>query len=279
MPLFSVVIPTYHRNESLAKCLDCLSPGIQTLPAEAYEVIVTDDGCETTAEEMIRDRHPWVRWVAGSRKGPAANRNNGARFATGAWLAFTDDDCLPSASWLSAFASAIASDIFVYEGKTTCEAGIKSPLEHAPANLTGGYLWSCNMLIKTSIFKYLGGFDENFPHPHLEDVDLRDRIQDAGYIFQFVEKAVVDHPPRKRPWGSKLGATHESFIYYAYKRNHKNISLNLLRQILIVRAKTILSHPINLDSFMAMLSLYSELFYVGFKIMDWNKKYKIIVKR
>jgi glycosyltransferase involved in cell wall biosynthesis len=130
--LFSVIIPTYHRNDSLAKCLDCLKPGVQTLPVEQYEVIVTDDGFETTAEEMIKNHYPWAKWVAGKGKGPATNRNNGAKYAQGEWLVFTDDDCLPSEEWLSAFSSAIVSHIFVYEGKTTCKTGIHSPLEHSP---------------------------------------------------------------------------------------------------------------------------------------------------
>jgi len=48
--------------------LDCLAPGVQTLPAEQYEVIVSDDGRQTTAEEMIRERYPWVKWVANSKE-------------------------------------------------------------------------------------------------------------------------------------------------------------------------------------------------------------------
>ncbi|MFM6224388.1 MAG: glycosyltransferase family 2 protein, partial [Dolichospermum sp.] len=74
---FSVIIPTYHRNDLLAKCLDCLAPGMQTLPADQYEVIVSDDGYQSTAQEMIEQNYPWVKWVAGPGKGPAANRNNG----------------------------------------------------------------------------------------------------------------------------------------------------------------------------------------------------------
>ncbi|MFM6077529.1 MAG: glycosyltransferase, partial [Dolichospermum sp.] len=50
--LFSVIIPTYHRNDLLVKCLNCLTPGVQTLPADQYEVIVSDDGYQSTAQEM-----------------------------------------------------------------------------------------------------------------------------------------------------------------------------------------------------------------------------------
>ncbi len=273
MPLFSVIIPTYHRNDLLAKCLGLLAPGIQTLPFEQYEVIVTDDGSQATAEQMIREHYPWVKWVAASRKGPAANRNNGAKYAQGKWLVFTDDDCLPHSSWLSAFSSAITLNICVYEGKTTCEAGIHSPLEHAPINLTGGYLWSCNMLIRASCFHDLGGFDENFPHPHMEDVDLRERIKLARYSIAFVENAVVDHPPRKLPWGNKLGALQESLIYLCNKKNQTFSKAKVLNLILKTRLKAILLYPISWDSFKAAISLTIELSYVYFKLKHWNKKY------
>ena len=52
---FSVVIPTCHRNDLLARCLDRLAPGAQTLPAARYEVIVSDDGSVTTAEVLLRE--------------------------------------------------------------------------------------------------------------------------------------------------------------------------------------------------------------------------------
>ncbi|URD49587.1 glycosyltransferase family 2 protein [Chroococcidiopsis sp. CCNUC1] len=119
MPLFSIIIPTYQRNDLLAKCLHCLAPDIQTLPFEQYEVIVTDDGFQTTAQQMIREFYPWAKWVAGSRKGPAANRNNGAKYACGEWLVFTDDDCLPDSHWLEAYAQAkiTQQSYLVFEGE------------------------------------------------------------------------------------------------------------------------------------------------------------------
>ena len=115
-PIISVIIPTYHRNELLRKCLDCLKPGAQTLPAEQYEVIVTDDGSKTTAEEMIRDDYPWIKWVAAPRQGPAANRNNGAKYAQSEWFAFTDDVGLPESDWLSAFGASTKGSALALEG-------------------------------------------------------------------------------------------------------------------------------------------------------------------
>jgi glycosyltransferase involved in cell wall biosynthesis len=136
----SVIIPTYHRNDLLAKCLDCLTPGVQVLPAEQYEVIVTDDGSKTTAKEMICDRYPWAKWVAGPRKGPAANRNNGAQYGQGEWLVFTDDDCLPDPNWLSAFADATTGSALALEGAIHPLGDPNQDLAECPVNLTGGWV-------------------------------------------------------------------------------------------------------------------------------------------
>ena len=104
--LISVVIPTRDRNEQLARCLDRLAPCAQSLSHDQYEVIVSDDSAHAAARELLFDRYPWVRWTGGPRRGPAANRNAGARVARGEWLVFTDDDCLPEFGWLEGLAGA-----------------------------------------------------------------------------------------------------------------------------------------------------------------------------
>ena len=275
MPLISVIIPTCHRNDLLAKCLDCLAPGIQTLPPEQYEVIVTDDGSRTTARQLIQDSYPWAHWTEGPRRGPAANRNHGATIAQGEWLAFTDDDCLPKPEWLEAFQAAIKLDIFVYEGKTTCEAGLHSPLYHAPINLEGGWLWSCNMMVKKAIFDKLKGFDESFPSPHMEDTDFRERLKYDQIEFRFVNDATVDHPPRKTAWGRKMGATHESGVLFWYKQGHsKRFRSRLVIDITRSRILAIWNNRVGFDTLSAVASYCFELAYVTIKINDWEDKYR-----
>lgn len=213
---FSVIIPTYHRNDLLAKCLNCLAPSIQTLPADQYEVIVTDDGFQTTAEEMIKQQYPWVKWVAGIRKGPAANRNNGAKYAQGRWLVFTDDDCLPDSQWLEAYAQAIVTAPYclVFEGRTYVDRPKKTLAEIAPANETGGYLWSCNFAIQQQLFESMAGFDERFPYAAMEDVDLRLRLTKIGCKFTFIKLASVCHPWRLKGGWKKLQQHQESLLIY-----------------------------------------------------------------
>lgn len=195
MVLFSVVIPTYHRNDLLAQCLDCLTPGVQTLSADQYEVIVTDDGFQTTAEEMILQCYPWTKWVAGSRQGPAANRNNGAKYAQGEWLAFTDDDCLPDPSWLNAFAAVIDGEALALEGAIHPLGDPNQDLAECPVNLTGGYFWSANIAVQRSLFETIGGFDPSYPLAAFEDQDLQLRLLPYTTIL-FIPTAQVVHTVR-----------------------------------------------------------------------------------
>lgn len=226
--LFSVIVPTYHRNESLAKCLDCLSNGVQSLPAAQYEVIVTDDGSQTTAGEMIRDRYPWVKWVAGPRQGPAANRNHGATYAQGEWLAFTDDDCLPDPQWLEAYAKAIEAEpsILVFEGRIYVDRPRRTLSETSPTNESGGYLWSCNFAIQRQMFKFLAGFDERFPYAAMEDVDLRLRLTKMGYKFIFIKSASVCHPWRPKGGWRNYQQHQESTLIYLSIHSEELVNIN-----------------------------------------------------
>lgn len=198
MSLLSVVIPTCHRNDLLAECLALLTPAQQSLSAAEYTVIVTDDGVNSTAEAMIAEKFPWVRWIQGPRRGPAANRNNGARAVTAPWIVFTDDDCLPTRDFLRAYAQAIADSpgTLVFEGRTSANRPKQHLLEGAPINPNGGNLWSCNLAIKADFFRELGGFNEAFPFAAMEDLDFSKRVHQRKAVVQFVPAAEIIHPWR-----------------------------------------------------------------------------------
>lgn len=195
----SVIVPTCRRNELLAQCLAQLAPGQQRF--SNYEVIVTDDGA--SAESLLKEKFPWARWIKGPGDGPAANRNNGARTATGDWLAFTDDDCLPDAGWLEEIAR-IASEgrVDVIEGKTVIPDKIDSPFREGIENLYGDVFWSCNLAVRRSVFFDLGGFDEDFKEAADEDVEFAWRFRQRGIPSCFAAAALVLHPVRIMSWSA-----------------------------------------------------------------------------
>lgn len=274
-PRISVVIPTRDRNDTLGHCLDRLAPGAQTFPHDAYDVIVTDDSAHAAARDLISEHFPWARWVPGPRRGPAANRNSGARAARGEWLAFTDDDCLPEPTWLEAFVSRFSTKetaLEALEGRTTCRAGLNSPRETAPINLTGGLLWSCNFAMRRSAFEQIGGFDERYPFAHMEDADLKARLQKAGFMIYFVPEAEIDHPPRPLPWGAALARMHESSVLHMVLHGPMHgLPWYLQNQARARLSRVVRSHK-SLDTITALASLPVELGSIVLNWRSWNAK-------
>ena len=195
-PLISVVIPTRHRDGTLADCLRRLAPGVQTLSAEQYEVIVTDDGSASTAEAMIQERFPWARWTGGPRRGPAANRNHGASLATGDWLLFTDDDCEPVPGWIAAYARHANEGGRAAEGPICAIGDPAIDLAECPVNPNGGVFWSANAGLARDLFRSVGGFDESYRYAAFEDTALRLALVGAGTDIEFLPDAQIEHPVR-----------------------------------------------------------------------------------
>lgn len=281
-PPWSVIVPTFDRHETLARCLDRLAPSVQEMAADEYEVIVSDDARSDRTRDFLRQRYPWVRWIPGPARGPAANRNHGASMARGAWLAFTDDDTIPSAQWLGAFAraarggaegSAQAPAAEALEGRTTCAAGFGTPMHYAPVNETGGWFWSCNIAVRADRFRALGGFDEGFTVAHMEDQDLRVRLQAAGVAIRWVPDAVVDHPPRRQPSGRTLGMLRAAEVRYLVKHGApRPLRWRMLRGIASLRVGIIRSLPLSADSLLAFASLASELWTVQSHLSAWERE-------
>ncbi|UFH53095.1 glycosyltransferase family 2 protein [Spirosoma sp. KNUC1025] len=218
----SIIIPTCNRNDLLSQCLNCLAPKFQSIDHYMYEVIITDDSKKYAAKSLIEDNYKWATWVKGPQKGPASNRNNGARLAKGKWLVFLDDDCLPQSSWIDAYVNAInANDgVFVFEGKTNTDRPKQRFDEESPININGNNLWSCNFAILKDFFWQLNGFDELFPYPALEDVDFATRVKKKINIL-FVPQALVIHPWRRVKLFKTFKKYFKSHIYYAKKYNVK----------------------------------------------------------
>jgi GT2 family glycosyltransferase len=191
MKTITVVIPACQRPEMLARCLEKLG--------DARDVIVTDDSPDTATKDFVEKKFPRVRWTQGPQRGPAANRNHGARLASTDWIAFLDDDCEPQAGWLDAILRA-ADGADIVEGKTICPGKRDDPFEEHVENLTGGVLWSCNFGVARDVFFQIGGFDEDFLEAGGEDMEFAWRVRQRGLRVVFSEEALVVHPVRRITW-------------------------------------------------------------------------------
>ncbi len=226
MPLFSVIIPTCNRNEMLGLCLERLAPGSQTMSALQYQVIVTDDGAGEGAEAYCKTNFPWIFYTHGPKRGPAANRNNGAQKAVGEWLVFTDDDCLPDANWLSAYAEGINlhPECSAFEGAILPNDWnlLKKDMAECPVNTNGECFWSANILVKSKLFHFLNGFNEEFKIPAMEDKEFYERVRNQTNV-SFLADASVIHPVRIMSLRGKLKKLPESLQnWYLFEKGKNN---------------------------------------------------------
>ncbi len=95
---FSVVVISYNGKNFLGRCLDALSKS-DTKPVKT---IVVDDFSNDGTEEMIKEKFSWAEYHKNEKNlGPTASRNRGARYATGEYLIFLDNDTLVEESTFS----------------------------------------------------------------------------------------------------------------------------------------------------------------------------------
>jgi GT2 family glycosyltransferase len=122
---FTIIIPTFNRPEKIRSCLNSISQ-LQT-PVPDFEVIVVDDG-STPPLTLAANQYPFpLQLLRQPNQGPGPARNLAASQARGQWLAFTDDDCAPSPSWLQALQTTLTQHPDALVGGTTsnqCKANL-----------------------------------------------------------------------------------------------------------------------------------------------------------
>jgi glycosyltransferase involved in cell wall biosynthesis len=220
----SVVIPTRNRSEMLRELLDSLAS--QTLGPDRFEVVVVDNGSTDGTTELLEGIAPTVpyalRTVRQDNAGPASGRNRGWRLASAPLVAFTDDDCVATPSWLEALVSSAESRPgAIVQGRTKMPPGDADkvgPFSRV-LEITDPNPWyaTCNILYPRGLLDRLGGFNESFTAPASEDTDLGWRARESGAEYVFVPDAVVHHavvsfgPIGKLRWAFRWSDAMSSF--------------------------------------------------------------------
>jgi glycosyltransferase involved in cell wall biosynthesis len=204
----SIVIPTYNRVDRLRACLHALEK--QTLRNAFFEVIVVDDGSTDDTLPFLRkfaERCGFdLRILNQNRQGPAAARNSGIRAAAGGLIAFTDDDCVPAASWIENLIKALPGEgnfggiggkiIRMRDSLISRYIDDSGAMNHGTQNGEVRYLVTANALYKKACLNEVGGFDSRISWPGGEDPDLSFRIRGRGYCLTTTQTAVIRHAHR-----------------------------------------------------------------------------------
>src|SRR5688500_8613860 len=187
LPDVSIIVPTCGRPTQLRACLD----GIARLDqcAHRVEVIVVHDGDPgepSALGESVRDGVP-LRRVTQPHRGPGAARNAGAAVARGRWLAFIDDDCIPSAAWISTLVRTLEAHPDRLLGGPVVNGLPDDPFAtstqliatyvteyYAERRGSHRFFTTNNLALSADRFRELGGFDTAIPSATAEDKEFCD---------------------------------------------------------------------------------------------------------
>jgi len=204
-PFVSIVITVRNEAPHLPELLGSL---LRQSPP--FEIVLVDaesrDGTRAIADEYAR-RHPDQLRVFDCYGSRGIGRNEGARRARAAWLAFTDGDCIADSDWLTQIRKGLAESAVVAGRTIAVGRSAYVNLERVELYQGGNDVTfpSCNLGYRRSLFLQLGGFDPRFITA--EDIDLNLRAVQAGARIRFVPEAMIYH--RMRP-------TWFRFLYQAF---------------------------------------------------------------
>ncbi len=199
-----VVVPVHAAGPRLEACFRALAAQDCR---DSLEIVASLDG-EVDLPPAVRSIVDRV--VEGPRTGPAGARNRGYRATGSERVLFTDSDCIPEPCWASALVSALdagadgAKGVYSSGGGKMIQRLAQVEFEERYAMLGSRRIIDLvdtySAGFRRSALDAAGGFDEGFPLPDHEDVDLSWRMASAGMRLVFVPGARVAHEHR-RTWG------------------------------------------------------------------------------
>jgi GT2 family glycosyltransferase len=196
----SVVIPVHNGGETLRRCLESLA----ALAPAPHETIVVDDGSTDGSARIAAAAGAAVVHTAG-QSGPATARNLGARVAAGDVLLFLDADVTVRPDLISRVCGAFAADpelaaLFGSYDDAPAETNFLSQYKnllhhyvHQAAREEAFTFWTGCGAIRREVFIDLGGFDEGYGEPAIEDIELGYRLRGASYRVRLLKDLQVKH--------------------------------------------------------------------------------------
>lgn len=200
----SVIIPVHKGGDAFKSCLASL----KQFASPEVEIIVVADGDDESGDLAEEYGTKVIRNTPAS--GPARARNLGAAIATGDILFFIDADVtinentLPQVEQIFLQNPELAAVIGSYDdepGATNFLSQYKNLFHHythQTASEEASTFWGACGAIRRKIFLAMGGFNESYRLPCVEDIELGYRLKIAGHRIKLCKTLQVKHLKR---WG------------------------------------------------------------------------------
>lgn len=199
-PLVSVIIPNYNYGRFLGAAID----GVLAQTYPNVEIIVVDDGSTDDSPAVLETYAGKVKVLKQKNQGVGAARNAGVKASNGEFVAFLDADDV----WLDEKIAAQASELIDGEqfGMVTCgvrEFGVEG--ETLAEYTTGKSGWrsedllkheavvagpGSSLMVRSSLFREIGGFDERKEMHPAEDWEFCYRVAEKMQL-KFLPQVLV----------------------------------------------------------------------------------------
>ncbi len=264
-PRITVAICTFNRADRLRLALDALTT--QTLPSSEFEILVIDNAStdDTSAVYAEYQSHlPHVRYLYEPVPGLSRARNAALEKISSPFVAYLDDDAIPSPQWLAAMLDA-------FEGIQPTPVSVGGPIlplweiprpdwidakmEALFTTLDGGdasrwferdeFPWGANVGYRCDALKAVGGFREDLGRCGKsllsgEEYLLNANLQKQGEKFYYSAQASVQHwVPKERInaewllkrsyWQGRSVAVIQENLGHSAVRQHLGSLWNLFR--------------------------------------------------
>ena len=212
-PVVSIVIPVYNQFDYTYNCIQSIIENSQDVP---YEIIIGDD-VSTDKTKSIKHYIKGITVIRNTENQKfLLNCNNAAKYAKGKYILFLNNDTKVTEGWLSSLVELIESDErigmvgskLIYPDGRLQEAGGIIWKDASAWNYGNGedaefpsfnyvrevdYISGAAIMIRSELWKQLGGFDELFAPAYCEDSDLAFQVRKAGFKVVYQPKSVVIH--------------------------------------------------------------------------------------
>lgn len=227
LPSLSIAICTKDRAKRLLRLLHSLEAVRRNSPFGEVEIVVVDNASADSATREAVESFGYIRYVFEPKAGLDFARNAALRAATGALIAYLDDDVVVDRNWLTGLAKACRDNpgaggftglVLPYRLDTEAQiyferrggfgrgfyrnefrsSRFDNPLHPVGSGVLGA---GCNMAFDRALLLDLGGFDEALdtgaPLPGGGDLDIFYRVLRSGRTMVYEPQFAVYHEHRE----------------------------------------------------------------------------------
>jgi glycosyltransferase involved in cell wall biosynthesis len=200
----SVVIPVHNGGDDLRRCLEALA-GSTRVPDE---LIIVDDASTDGSAQLASRFGTVVTSQSWHPVGPARSRNRGVAQAHGDILLFIDADVMVHRGTLAVIENHFTKDPEIaalfgsydddppHRSLVSLYKNLQHHFVHHNSPREPASFWTGVGAIRREIFVRLGGFNECYERPSIEDIELGVRLKDAGYQVRLCPDVQVTHLKR-----------------------------------------------------------------------------------